>query len=202
MARCCTKSALLFADRGRGHSQGGVMIAIRTAFSLAMVLIALEAGAQTPVQSFNDLPSVLRPRQRVIVRDDTGRTSRGTVTSLARDRLELEWRTWRFQRREQVFPEASVRSIAIIDSTWNGQLIGLGVGVLGAWAMNAQCNDDSCIASALAGVALLPAAGLFVGQAIDHSMNRVIYVSRRNPNVTLGPFLTPIAGGVAARVRF
>jgi hypothetical protein len=168
---------------------------------IAVMFIAVDAIAQVPFQPFSDLPTVLRPGQRVTVRDDTGRTSRGSITALTADRIELRWRSWRFQQRQRSFDESSVRTIAVVDSTWNGQLIGLGVGILVGWSMNAQCDNESCVGSALAGVVLAPAAGLFIGQAIDRSMNRLVYVARQNPSVTFAPLLTPTAVGIVARVR-
>ena len=119
---------------------------------------------------------------------------------LTGDRLELQYRTWRWQRRSLTFDAPKVQSIAVIDSTWNGQLIGLGVGILGAWAINSGCDNESCIGSALLGVVMAPVAGLFIGQAIDRSTNRLIYIAPRRPIVTVTPLLTPNMVGVMARV--
>ena len=73
---------------------------VRTGFVVLVTLtvMAADAAAQAPVQSFSDLSSLVEPGQRVIVREDDGRTSRGRVVSLVNDQLEIAWRRWLFQR--------------------------------------------------------------------------------------------------------
>ena len=116
-------------------------------FAIAFVLTAGTVAAQTvaPVQSFRDLQPVVTSGQEVIVWQNDGRKTRGRVVSLSGDKLELR-RPPRFIGRERhdVYVESAVTRIEVRDSTLNGGLIGLGLGLLVAVVATKteDLNDD------------------------------------------------------------
>src|SRR4030095_11688359 len=113
---------------------------------LAGILFAAAVARAQDVSSFSDLPRVLQPGQRVIVREGDGRVSRGKVVLVDEHRLEIEWRRWLFARRQQSFTGATVESIKVKDSDWNGMLVGAGAGLLAGWLVDLQCCRDFSIA--------------------------------------------------------
>jgi hypothetical protein len=98
------------------------------------------------VSSFSDLPRVLEAGQRVIVRESDGRVSRGKVVLADEHRLDIQWRRWLFARRERSFTAATVESIKVKDSDWNGMLVGAGAGLVAGWLVDLQCCRDFSIA--------------------------------------------------------
>src|SRR5262245_25974625 len=170
----------------------------------ALVFILLTAGvadaaAQAPAQSFSALPGVLEVGQRVIVRED-GRTSHGKVVSLDNGQLEIEWRRWIFQRRQRLFTENSVRTVALQDSDWNGLFLGAGVGILAGTLIDHQYNNE--VWGSPLGSYLGAWIGAFVGEMVDRSVNRNVYVSSRARAVAVVPVLSPHRAGVALTARF
>lgn len=177
---------------------------MRTIFILVLTigLAPAEAVAQYPVQSFSDLRAMLKPGQRVIVDEQSGRKSRGAVISLDDDALDLKWRNWYFQRRERSFAEASVRSIKISDSTLDGELIGLGIGIGLGTLVETRCDSESCLERGIAALVFGPPLGLVLGLAIDGARNRMVYQSRQKYRVRFTPLVGPRQVGAAARIAF
>ena len=136
----------------------------RTICVILVVCLAAYArpvAAQTaPAQSLEELRTRLKAGDRLIVRDDSGDTARGTLSSLTDDEIEVEWRRW-FRVRQQSFAETSIRRIEVQDSTWNGTLIGLAIGVAGIFVIDSTCRDPLCLLPML----LAPGIGAGVGGA-------------------------------------
>ena len=153
--------------------------------------------------SFEDLRTKLRAGDRVIVRDERGDTARGTVSSLTEDEIEIEWRRW-FRLRQRAFTEASVRRIEIEDSTLNGKLIGLAVGVAGVVVASNTCKSDNCIGALMASSILLPVIGAAVGRWVDLSIKRTVYVSPGGTATAISPIRGPrhLSLSLMARIPF
>ena len=152
-----------------------------------------------PAQSYRELHSRLKVGDTLIVRDADGRTTTGRVSTLGSDQFEVEWR--RFLRlRHRTFTEPGVRRVQVRDSTWNGVLIGLGVGIAGTIAVCA--NDTSGGGACLMFVILGPTLGIAGGAGIDGSINRRIYEAPGRATTTVAPVIGPGRIGLAARVRF
>ena len=173
----------------------------RTMCVTLAVCLALYAGpvaAQTtPAQTFEDLRPRLEAGDSLILRDDSGRMTRGRLLSLTGDEIEVESVRW-FRLRQQSFAEGSIRRIEIQDSTWNGGLIGLAVGAIGMVVIVQTCKKLACLLPFI----LSPAVGFSVGVVVDQSMNETVYAppassaagrSRQN-----GLHLV----GLTARIRF
>ena len=166
---------------------------------LAAILFVADARAQD-VSSFSDLPRVLEAGQRVIVREGDGRVSRGKVVLVDEHRLEIRWRRWLFARRERSFTVATVESIKVKDSDWNGMLVGAGAGLLAGWLVDLQCCRDFPIAPVGAFTGAL--SGAAVGSMIDQSINEAVYRKGARSRVTFAPLLGAHRVGFTASKAF
>lgn len=165
----------------------------------AILFVAGDARAQD-VSSFSDLPRVLEAGQRVIVREGDGRVSRGKVVSVDDHRLEIQWRRWLFAHRERSFTGATVESIKVKDSDWNGMLVGAGAGLLAGWLVDLQCCRDIPIAPL--GAFMGASIGVVVGSLIDQSINEVVYRKTGRSRVTFAPLLGAHRVGLTASKAF
>lgn len=173
------------------------LIGSRIVLFAIFVLTASGAAAQAPVRSFADLQPTLRLGQRVIVKDDDGRATRGRFASLAGDRLEIRRARWFFREERLTFREESVWVVENDDSDWNGTLIGFGLGI-GVMALAVEsCTSDECV-----GFVLAPVFGAVVGGMIDKAHNRPLYLSPRATSIAVSPLLAPRQVGLAATLRF
>ena len=172
---------------------------VRAGVLAAILFVAGDARAQD-VSSFSDLPRVLEAGQRVIVREADGRVSRGKVVSVDEHRLEIQWRRWLFARRERSFTGATVESIKVKDSDWNGMLVGAGAGLLAGWLVDLQCCRDFPIAPV--GAVLGALSGAAVGSLIDQSINEVAYRKAARSRVTVAPLLGAHRVGFTASKAF
>ena len=162
-------------------------------------LVAIPALAQPPVHSFEDLQKQLTIGQKIVVVDASGQRRRGAITSITGDHVAIEWWNVIFQHREQLFVADTVRKVDSVDSTWNGGLIGFGVGCLFVWWAAAA---GSPLYGAFVSAFALP-LGIGIGQQIDLAYNRTIFESAHQPNaVTLFPIVGPHEAGISARLRF
>ena len=171
----------------------------------AMVVITFVAGsrgaaAQANAPSFSDLQALVRRGEQVIVRTMDGRNVSGQVVSLGPDGLELRRRRWNFRSDQQVFVESSIRRIEKRDSSWNGQVLGAGAGVLTAWIACRSIHDPDNW-SCLAWMPIAPAAGSIIGGAIDSAVNRALYVAPQR-SVTLRTAAGRGNAGLAVSVSF
>jgi hypothetical protein len=150
---------------------------------------------------FEELQPLVKAGQQVIVWGDDGRKTEGRVVSLTGNQFEIRRRRWfRFRQERLVFAEDSVGRIEHRDSTWNGELLGLGIGsvtTLVACKSIKDPDDWSC----LSWIALAPTVGLLSGQIIDGAINRT-YVSPGGTRVTLLPLLGRERAGLAATLWF
>jgi len=167
---------------------------------LAAILFAAGDARAQDVASFSDLPRVLEAGQRVIVREGDGRVSRGKVVLVDEHRLAIQWRRWLFARRERSFTGATVESIKVKDSDWNGMLVGAGVGLLAGWLWDLQCCDGFSIAPA--GAVMGALTGVAVGSLIDQSINEAVYRKTLRSRVTFAPVLGAGRVGFTASKAF
>ena len=73
---------------------------------------------------FADLQRWLKPGQSVIVTDESGKDTHGTLSAITPSSLTL------LGPGGQTFDEAAVTKLTVRDGIWNGVLIGLGVGAV------------------------------------------------------------------------
>ena len=181
--------------------------------ALALVLVIVlatvaHAEAQTAA-SFDELPLVLRPGDRVTVTDNNGRNLTGRIIDLSPSTLSLEASGARL--------DLSAADVSFIrqrrpDPLRNGTLIGLGVGailatLLSMMAYSYAYNEGGSPWSEAAGVAgwsFFLAAG--IGAGVDRLIQRshVIYgptgVAQRR--LTVSPLLSGHRRGVAVSLGF
>lgn len=168
--------------------------------SAAFVVTSSLAVAQPPVQSFAELQRTFTFGQRIIVTAEDGRTTEGRLVSISGNQLEIRRTRWFFREERKAFVEESVQRIENRDSTWNGTLIGLGVGFLISVVADRTCDepDFGCAPQVLLPVPV----GSVVGALIDRNINRPIFLSPRGRRVTMSPLVGPGRVGLAAAVRF
>jgi hypothetical protein len=176
----------------------------KLAFTLVALLVgfpAVTSAQQAAAQSFEELRTRLRAGDRLIVRDAEGRTTRGRLSMIAGDRIEVKsWRWRSFRLRPRVFTDAEVRRIEFEDRTWNGSLIGLGIA--GA-AIGITCKADDGGYGCLSVLILAPPIGAVVGEVVDYLINRPVYEAPGgHSSITLSPVLGARRIGLAARARF
>ena len=180
------------------------MIGGRTLLLAVVILVANDAAAQAPVQSFADLQHLLKPGQDVMVWDTDGRKVRGRVVVVRGGTLEIR-RPPRFgfgSGRRQMFAEASVSRVDHRDSTTvYGGLLGFVVGVavsVTAWK-TATAEDWN-----LPEVTLAPIVGSVIGATIDGAINRSVYSSpTAMKRVTVAPVFRRTSGaGLYASISF
>jgi hypothetical protein len=155
------------------------------------------AASQTPVQSFGNLLKIVKPGQRLIVRDEAGRRFEGRLVSINSDQLELSIPLFLLSTTETIAADMVWR-IDVRDSTANG-FIGLGVSSVLAGILVATCEPGGGC-ELLTTYIVVP--GTVIGGANDHFVNRRIYVPPRSRGVALGPILGPSQAGIAARIGF
>jgi len=140
--------------------------------------LAAEARAQV-VDSFAELPGVLKSGTKVFVADDSGQTTKGKITALSPASIALLT-----NRDERIsLPSNRVRMVSRIDSRWNGFLIGAAAGavpgaMLGA-GFKTYCENESasCPQAPLVMGALFGLAGGWIGAGIDGLIDgqKVVY---------------------------
>jgi hypothetical protein len=87
--------------------------------------------------SFDDLPLVLKIGKKIMVRDENGRSSEGSVVSISDKQLVISRQGFFLRRMEYTFARDVVRRIDLVDSTWDGGGIGAAAG-LGLWVAVAR----------------------------------------------------------------
>lgn len=187
-------------------------VALGALMLCAMHATAQQANGQTTAQSFGELQSTVVVGEAVAVRDDTGRVVKGKVVSLQGDQLVIARpRSWFRAAEERTFTQQTVSTIERVDSTWNGALIGVAVGIGAAGALTAACiNNDSCATNAdSAAYVFVPTAigfgfgGMGIGAALDSLVRRTIF-QRQPPaaRITMLPVFDTERFGLATSIRF
>ena len=177
--------------------------------------VGVERLTPAPTTSFAALPPILETGYEVVVRDAAGRGTRGRVSAISGDHVvifsERATPLLRLTRPavERRFPADSVERIEIVDSTWNGTLIGAGVGVglavgIARWESSATPDGNSMKGlGTLVFGALSIVACSAAGHHLDLSMNAPVYRRpSQAPRVSLVPLLGRERVGVLARVQF
>ena len=170
----------------------------------------------TPVmESFDTLATVLQPGYEVVVEDESGQRRRGRVSSISHDGLTLAACPWNSScgasrglsySGEYAYTRTLVTRVEIVDSTWNGALIGAAISPalvygLHRWELGVSGNPDAIGVFLLAPGIVLVSMG--VGAAIDLSINESIYERpSQAPRVTIAPLIGRHQKGLAVRVGF
>ena len=175
---------------------------------VTMLATAAHAEAQTAA-SFDELPLVLRPGDRVTVTDDSGRNLRGQIIDLSPSTLSLEARGARLDLRAA---DVSFIRQRRPDPLRNGALIGLGVGAVPAALLamagySLAYNEGGSpggAAAYLAGLSLGLATVIGVGVDALIQRSHVIYgpTGEAQRRLTVSPLLSGHRRGVAVSLGF
>ncbi len=170
---------------------------------------------QPVLASFEKLEPMLERGHEVVVWDAAGRKTRGRVSSISAEQVVVHQRAASPLLRlfntptDRQFPADAVARIDIVDSTWNGALIGAAVAPVLVFGIHRWEEAAVSDANSMKGMATVALGGLSavlaigIGQKIDASINQPVYQRRRGlPPVTLMPWLEPTRRGVLAQVRF
>jgi hypothetical protein len=144
------------------------------ALALSSAATADEQAESVPARSFTALQPLLIPGERLTVRDNSGRKTHGRFVSLSGDELEIERRRWNFRTERRTWTEGTVEQIQHEDSRWEGGAIGAAVGVgVAAILIRAPRCDERCLPLVAGAVPI----GIKIGEAVDGSMNLMLYES-------------------------
>ena len=177
------------------------------AAALAACLVQDIAHAQAKPASFGDLESVLKPGQKVVVTNETGRRTKGAVLSISTSELVLVLGPLNERR---TFAGSVVKEVGDADSLLNGAGIGatvgaaLGLAFVPAYYDCLRCGGDTTPAQLYSVFGILGAVGgALAGAGIDSSMNKSLFVSSSpQRGITLSPLLGHERRGVVASLRF
>lgn len=160
--------------------------------------------------SFEGLQAFLGRGHEVIVTDEAGQSTRGRISSLSSTRLVILRKRFRFSRPQaREFDGDSVRTIRIVDSTWNGGLLGAAsaAGVLAALVegeCHSGCDDNFGRAGRwiVRGLLFVP-IGISLGATIDSRINTPIYERQKGiSRVTVFPTFLGARKSVLVQVQF
>lgn len=170
---------------------------------------------QSVAVSFDELLPILEPGYEVVVWDAAGRKARGRVSSIAGNQVTVYQQAASpllrlfIPPKDRAFPADSVARIDIVDSTWNGALIGVAIAPVLVYGIHRWEEGAVSESNSMKGMATVVFGGISavlsiaIGQRIDLSINQPIFQrQRRIPQVTLAPWLEPTRKGVVARIRF
>jgi len=146
---------------------------------LVAALVSRNAEGQT---AFPTLQSVLEVGQSVVITDDAGRESKGTVTDISTTSLAIRVPTTKDNPQGmRIFSSAAVAKVVRQDSLINGTLMGLGIGAAALWIdVAASCgpagSDPECEA-ATAAHHLIPlvGGGTAIGALLDLAIQKTVY---------------------------
>jgi hypothetical protein len=184
-------------------------MAVRIALVTALVLTSARLGfAQTPAESFADLPQVVKTGTIVYVTDDKGARIKGKISELSPTSLEIMTES-NAPARRMTFASDRVTRIARVDSRLNGFLIGLAAGAApGAWlgaGLYSWCDSETTGGEQcwpVVPIASVPLAliGGWIGFEIDDAINGQTLVFRRSGSPAAGLRVMPIVGARATGV--
>ena len=124
----------------------------------------------------------------------------GKVVSISGDQLVISRRRALFRSEELAFTEDVVRSIRIVDSEWNGLLLGAAPGIA---LFFVSCSGADASEYCGFGPSVVAGIGMLVGGAIDELMTQPVYERKSHaPRVTISPLLGRERMGLLARVQF
>lgn len=139
-------------------------------FTVAVALFPGDVRAQTVARSFEELQSILRVGQTVVVTDGSGRQTKGRLTDVSPSALVVSTPDTR------TFAEGTVAEIRSPDSLSNGVLIGAAFGAgLATWDYLIDPSEPGNAAIFAVAIGL----GTAIGAGIDalHKGGKVLYVS-------------------------
>ena len=181
-------------------------MAVRIALVTAIVFMSVDlAFAQTPAQSFADLPQVVKTGTIVYVTDDKGAQIKGKISELSPASIEILTES-NAPARRLTFASDQVTRISRVDSRLNGFLIGVAAGAApGAWlgaGLYSWCDSETTGGEQcwpVVPIVSVPLAliGGWIGFEIDDAINGQTLVFRRSGGAAAQFRVVPIVGARA-----
>ena len=153
----------------------------------------VEPQPERPPVRFADLQRLLRPGQSVVVTDESGKDTQGTVSDITTSSLTL------LGPGGQTFGEAAVTKVTVRDGVWNGVLIGLGVGAAIA-ALACRGSDSGRYVTMACTVPLL--GGPALGGVTDWFAQTSYEFLPQHTAVRVSPLLGTERHGVLVSIGF
>jgi hypothetical protein len=152
-----------------------------------------------PLTTFEAVSLILERGHEVIVTESDGKRTRGLVSSVPSDGLMLFRKAGLFSRARDVsYRSENIDTIQVVDSSWNGLLVGLAV-TAGSLLALRSCEGECQGTAAYAG--LVGGAAPVAGWAIDDAVNGAVYERGRGTlTVSLAPISQRDAIGAIVRV--
>ena len=149
------------------------------------------ARAQAVAQSFDELQHSLRVGQEVVVIDDSGRTTKGTVRDVSHTSITVG---------PSRFDETAIRELRVSDRLWNGALIGAAIGTgFATWDYAIDPSEPGNAAIFTVAIGL----GSAIGAGIDALIKgKVLYRSKGKAAIAVTPLLSTMQRGATVTVRF
>ena len=168
-----------------------------TTLAVFVILAPSPAPAQTIAYSFEELQTVLKKGQTVIVTDASGQRVKGKLADVSPSSLVV------FIPEARTFAEGTVTEIRATDPVWNGALIGAAIGTgLAVWDYLIDPSEPGNAAIFTVAIGL----GTALGAGIDALVNRAgkaVYVSpRQTRRLRISPVLGKDRQGALVSVRF
>ena len=143
----------------------------------AMVIVMGNSVAAQTVKSFDELPSVIRQLDTLVVTGVTGQEVRGQLRSLTTTAIEVMGR----DGASQTLDRANVQRIVLRDSISNGAQAGSLAGALPMLVLgliiNVGCRNEggNCLGVVLGLTGLGAGIGAGLGAAIDSASHELVY---------------------------
>ena len=164
---------------------------VTTTVALLCAITASPASSQDqalPTDSVSTISAAVSIGQRIDIRDDSGRRGRGILTSISSDSVVVVSERRRFFRRSvtpETFAASDIDRIDVIDSIWQGRVIGAAAGIAATALIVGAARKDGTGYEPLLWLfpgPLLALGGSAIGGAIDGAHNRTAY--ERSPDRT------------------
>ena len=148
----------------------------------------------------------VKPGQTLVMKDSAGQSISGKLVSISGSEIVIVRSRPLRRVQEERFQAGAITRISRPDTLLEGALVGLGVGLGGAFAIAAtnEWNPDYGAEGAfMVYGALMGGAGAGIGMAIDSAFKATIYdASKTTARVNLAPMVRGGRKGILATIRF
>ena len=213
----CTLCALMLASGSRAEAQSpdNPSPCAHPPVSHSRTSVERLLNGRPLPTSFEEVSTILEPGYEVVVVDESGKKMFGRVSALSDDTVVLCRQRPRLAAlfrgaiEERSFNAETVSRIDIVDSTWNGMVIGAALAPAIVYGIHkweeaaVPDNNDlkGLLTIVLGGIGATAAIG--IAYAIDRAVNQSIYERRLGAHaVTLIPWVESNRASILVQVRF
>lgn len=167
--------------------------------ALVLCLCVPRAGAAQATPTFQDLPRLLKPGDRIVLVDLAGQQITGQLERLTPTEVVVTLSRAPGDRRQRRFGQHEIRRITRErDSLANGLLIGFAAGAGFGCTVGAGFSGETRAGDCVAGALMFGAIGLALGLGLDAlSATPALVYERADQGLLFAPLVSP--HGVGAR---